>query len=89
VTRRGPTYSVRGVSRHIEVLAQPSRRTFSAGRDAREEIIRANPRSASLEAPHGALEHRAIVLRADGQPISEVCETCTKNNREFAAAAAR
>ncbi|MBY6240623.1 hypothetical protein [Methylosinus sp. Sm6] len=77
---------------------QPSRRTFSvemlwsplpAGWESRtrEEIARAYPPGARLEAPHGVLEHRAIVHAADGRPISEVRETYTRDVLDFDAGA--
>jgi hypothetical protein len=79
---------------------QPSRRNFSVellwsplpkgweGK-TRAEIMRERPPGARLEAPHGVLEHRAIVVGGDGRPISEVRETYTKEILDFDAAAAR
>ena len=77
---------------------QPFRRTFSAQmlwsplpsgweNKTRDEIMRERPPAARLEAPHGVLEHRAIVLGADGRPISEVRETYTKEILDFDAPA--
>jgi hypothetical protein len=79
---------------------QPSRRNFSVellwsplpkGWESRTpaEIMRERPPGARLEAPHGVLEHRAIVVGGDGRPISEVRETYTKEILDFDAAAAQ
>lgn len=79
---------------------QPSRRNFSVellwsplprgweGK-TRAELMRERPPGARLEAPHGVLEHRAIVVGGDGRPISEVRETYTNEVLDFDAAAAR
>lgn len=79
---------------------QPYRRTFSVeslwsplpkGWESRtrDELMREHVSGASLDAPHGLLEHRAIVHGADGRPISEVRETYTKEILDFDAAAAQ
>jgi hypothetical protein len=79
---------------------QPSRRNFSVEllwsplpkgweEKTRAEIMRERPPGARLEAPHGVLEHCAIVVGGDGRPISEVRETYTKEIFDFDAAAAR
>jgi hypothetical protein len=49
--------------------------------------VRRHSTGGRLDAPHGVLEHRAIVHGGDGRPISEVRETYTKEILDFDAGA--